>query len=200
MKKYLAANYQELLVTNMAHSERMATYVNEQRCADNETRQRKSVADLLHQDTCRTEGRRCDVGAAEVVDNNTNSNVDGGHDALAVDKRLGVVAGFAHLRHNVEEGRCTSVCEDDGRNCCESIGGLGAAEKVVIRLPGAGLGSQRGAVLNSNGDGQGDNGGQNADDADPCEPGDAPESLNAAQAEADNGGDGDKDGGAGAVC
>jgi hypothetical protein len=114
MKKYLAANCQKMLVVGIFDSEGMATYVNEERRADNQTGQSKAVADLLHKDTRRAEGRGCNKRAAEVVDDHTNGNVNGSHDALAVDERLCVVTGFAHLRHNVEEGGCAGVCEDDG--------------------------------------------------------------------------------------
>lgn len=81
--------------------------------ADNQTQDRNSVADLLKQRSSRSKSGRCDVGAAVVVDDDTDGDVCRGHDALAPDQGLGEVTGLAHFGHDVEVRRHTSVGEND---------------------------------------------------------------------------------------
>lgn len=122
--------------------------------ADKQTREGNSVADLLHQGSCRSEGGRGHERATVVVHDYTDGNVHSRHDGLAVDERLCEVTRVAHLGDDVEVGGDTCVGEDDGRQRGESAGSVGVAEELVVGYEGAFLGCCRWSVLDTNGYGQ----------------------------------------------
>lgn len=91
----------------------MRTYVDEEQCAHNQTRQRKAVADLLHDRTSRAESRRGDVRTAVVVDDNADGEIEASHDRLAEHQGAVIVAWVAHLRGDREERRGAGIGEDN---------------------------------------------------------------------------------------
>lgn len=130
------------------------TYVDDERSGDDETRQSQAVADLLHGDACRAEGRGGHVGATEVVDDDANGDVGDGHDALADEERAGVVPGVAHLGDNGEEGGRAGEGEDQSRQRRRALGEGRVADDLVVRDPDAALRSRGRAVLDSDSDGE----------------------------------------------
>lgn len=50
---------------------------------DDQARKGQAIRDLFHGRPSRAQGRRCDVGAAEVVNNAPNSHINGSHSSLA---------------------------------------------------------------------------------------------------------------------
>lgn len=107
--------------------------MNEQRCADNQSRKSQSVADLLHQRSSRTKSGRSNVRSTEIVDNNSNGNVHRSHDRLAANHSLCVMTRVAHLRSDVEEGWRSSISKNDGRKRSERFGGFWTGEEGIIR-------------------------------------------------------------------
>lgn len=89
------------------------TYVSNKDDGGKQTRKREPVADLLHQDTSGSQRRRRDVRSAVVVHNNTDGDVDGGHDELTKRQGLEVVLVVLHLGHDVEVGGNATEGEDD---------------------------------------------------------------------------------------
>jgi hypothetical protein len=89
------------------------TYMSDQNNGGKQTRKCEPVAHLLHQDTCGSQRRRRDVRSAVVVHDDTDGDVDRGHDKLAQRQGLEVVLLVLHLGHNVEVRRNTAECEDD---------------------------------------------------------------------------------------
>jgi len=120
---------------------------------DNETRKSQAVADLLDSLSSRSESGGSDVGTAVVVDNNANNNVNDSDDALAKDQSLLVVLGLSHLSRDREEDGSSAVGEDEGGDSGHSLSEGRGVEELVVGLPDAVLGSEIGAVLDTNGDG-----------------------------------------------
>lgn len=71
--------------------------MNNQHGSCEQTRQRKTVADLLHCYTSRAQRGGRNIRSAVVVDHDSNSNVGDGDTTLANDKRSGVVTSVAHF-------------------------------------------------------------------------------------------------------
>lgn len=109
------------------------------------------------------------------------------------------MAGVSHLSSDGEETRSTGIRENESRASSNGLGKAWVSDKMVVGLPVAFLGSERGSVLDTNGGGDGEDGSDDADNADPGEPRDAAESLNTGEDETDDGSDDDEDGGAGTV-
>lgn len=197
--------------------------MDDERGGDDETGQSQAVADPLHHDAGGAEGRGGDVGTAKVVDDDADGDVGDGHDALADEERAGVVSGVTHLGDDGEEGGRAGEGEDQGRQRGRALGEGRVADERVVRDPDAARRGRSRAVLNSDGDGERQDcalvslsfngegcfdaqgpvgiltGGENGDEADPGEPGDLPQRLDAAEAESGDGGHRDEDGSAGAV-
>lgn len=89
------------------------TYMSDQDDRGQQPRKCEPVAYLLHQDTRGSQRRRCDVRSTVVVHDDTDSNVDRGHDCLAQRQGLEVILRVLHLRHNVEVRRNTAERKDD---------------------------------------------------------------------------------------
>lgn len=131
-------------------------YVSDDDDGSKQTRQRKTVAHLLHQDTGRAKRRRRNKGAAVVVYNYTDGNVQRGHDKLAQRQSLEVVLVVPHLRHDVEVRRGTGVREHQTGKSSSRTGKSGALEELEIGLPRAKLGCGGGAILETDRHGKGD--------------------------------------------
>lgn len=89
------------------------SYMSNQDDGGKQTRKRKPIAHLLHQDTRRAKRRRRDVRSTIVVHNNANGDIDRSHDGLAQRQGLEVVLVVLHLRYDVEVRRNTAEREDD---------------------------------------------------------------------------------------
>lgn len=118
--------------------------------------QSQAVTDLLHQDTGGAKRGRCNEGAAVVVHNHTDGDVQRGHDELTQREGLEVVLVVLHLRDDVEVRRGASIGKDDAGQRSRSFGKGGALEQLKVRLPGPELGCRRGAVLETDRHGEGD--------------------------------------------
>lgn len=132
------------------------TYVSDDDDGSKQTRQRETVAHLLHQDTSRAKRRRRNEGAAVVVYNYTDGNVQRGHDKLAQRQSLEVLLVVLHLRHNVEVRRGTGVGEHQTGKSSSRFGKSGALKELEIGLPRTKLGCSGGAILETDRDGKGD--------------------------------------------
>jgi hypothetical protein len=119
---------------------------------DDKTGKSQSVGDSLDGLTSRSESRRSNVGAAVVVDNNTDDNVDDGNDSLAKDQSLLVVLGLTHLGSNGEEDGSSAVGKDEGGDGRHGLGEGGRVEELVVGLPDTILRGKIGALLNTNSD------------------------------------------------
>lgn len=100
------------MVTEILRSVRGSTYMNEQHDTDQKAGNGKAIADLLHSCTGGTKSRRGNIRTTEVVDYNTDSNVDSRHGALADYQGASIVFGVAHLRYDREESRRTGEGEN----------------------------------------------------------------------------------------
>lgn len=140
-----------------AHEQVLGCEMHEQSRADQQSGEGDAVADLLHDVSGGTESGRGNVGAAEVVDDASNGDVDCSHGSLAHDESAGVVPGLAHFRNDVEESWGSGVREDDGGYRSKGIGGGGRTEQFEIGLEGASLGRIGGAVLNADSNCQDEN-------------------------------------------
>ena len=134
-------------------SERKSAYMNKQHHSDQKAGNGKAITDLLHSRTSGAKSRRGNVRTAEVVDDNTNGNVNGGHSALADDQRASIVLRVAHLRDNGEEGRCTGVGEDHRGHGGDGFAERGIGNDLVVRYPDSLLRCQDWAVLDADSDG-----------------------------------------------
>ncbi|KAI6762199.1 hypothetical protein HG531_002752 [Fusarium graminearum] len=109
------------------------------------------------------------------------------------DTRSGVVSRVLHLGGDGEETRCTSVGKDERRDGRDGIGEGGVANDLPVGLPLAALGRIRGTVLDTDGDGDGEDGGHDADETEPGEHADAAKSTDTGEKETADGCDSDKD-------
>lgn len=96
--------------------------MNEEQRADQQAREGKSVADLLHDWSSGAKSRGRNVGTAVVVDHNANGNVETSHHGLAEEQGSVVMAGVPHLRRNGEECRRAGICKDDCRDARDGRG------------------------------------------------------------------------------
>lgn len=85
----------------------------QQSCCNDKTRYGNAVADFLQSWPGRSESRRGDVGAAEVIHNCADDEVDGCHAALTDEERSTVQMRIAHLRHDREESWRAAESEDE---------------------------------------------------------------------------------------
>jgi hypothetical protein len=121
--------------------------------SDQQTGNGKAITDFLHSHTSGTKSRRGNIRTAEVVDDNSDGNVDSGHSALADDQRASIVFRVAHLRHNGEECRCTGVGEDHRGHGGDGFTESGIGDELVVGYPDSLLRGQDRAVLNADSDG-----------------------------------------------
>lgn len=119
-----------------------------------QSRNCKTVADFLHQDSGRSKGGRSDVVTAVVVYDDADSKVHAGCNATAECESLGVFARVCHLRDNGKVGWNSAKCEDDRSNGCHSFRECRLAEKLPCRDIGTILRRLRGTILNANRDGK----------------------------------------------
>lgn len=166
---------------------------------DHQAGKGEAVGNLLHEDTGGSEGRRCDEGTAEVVDDDADDEVGSNSNATAKSERVGVVLGVPHLGSDREVCRYTSEGEDDRADGRHGFSEGRASNEHPVGSEVSGLGSSSGALLKTGSDGDGEDGRKNREHADPREPGDLAESANAGNAEADDSSDCDEDGSAGPV-
>lgn len=158
-----------------------------------------TVADTLHEETGASESGRGDVLAAEVVDDRANDEVDGGEEGEGAGHGAGVLLGVAHLTENAKvHGRSRGREEDDvdGAHGLREGGAADDLERLVPVASGWGLGR---AVLDTDGDGEDDDGGDDGGDTRPAYPGDLGEGTDRREEEAHDGRDDDEDGRARAV-
>jgi hypothetical protein len=118
--------------------------------------EREAVADLLHEGAGGAERGRRDKGPAVDVHDDANGDVQRRHDRLAHDERLGVVVRVAHLRDDVEEGGGAGVGEDERREGCRRLCERRLAPELEVGFPWAELRRRGRAVLEADGDGEGD--------------------------------------------
>lgn len=109
--------------------------MNEQHYSHKKAWNGKAIADLLHSGASGTKSRRGNIRTAEVVDYNTDGDVDSSHAALADDQRASIVFGVAHLRHDREERRCTGVGEDNRGHSSYGFTECGIGNNLVVRYP-----------------------------------------------------------------
>lgn len=128
--------------------------MNEQHAAGDQARKRETVADLLHQDTCRSESGGSDIRPAVVVDNNANDKVYNSDCSLRDDEGPSVKTGVTHLGGDREESRAASECKDHGCHCAHRFLERRIANDFVVGLVYTRLGSSIGSVLDTNGDGE----------------------------------------------
>ena len=160
---------------------------------DNKTGKSNTVADLLDNLASGSKSGRSDVGTAVVVDNNANNDVDDGDDSLAKDKSLLVVLGLTHLSSDGEEDGSTAVSEDECRDSRHGLGEGGCVEELVVGNPDTILRSEIRAVLDTDGDGDDEDGGDQGDETDPSEPRNTVESSDGSSQESNDHGNGDED-------
>lgn len=127
-------------------------------------------------------------------------DVDSGDEEVANEDGTRVVSRVAHLTGHAQVGGRTSVGKDERRD-----GGDGVVEgrrvddvELLTSRPVASRRIVR-LVLDSNGDGESENGRKNGGETDPSEDGDLAEGGDRREDEDDDGDDGNEDGGAGSV-
>ena len=166
---------------------------------DHQTRQGEAVGDFLHQSTGATESRAGNVASAVVVDDDADDEVSADGDTAAKVEGADVVSGVPHLRGDGEVGGHTGEGEDEGADGRHGLVEGRVADKLPVGLELSGLGSSGGAVLDTSGDGHGEDGSENAEHADPGEPTDLAQGSDGCEGQSDDSCDRDEDGSAGAV-
>lgn len=126
--------------------------MNEKQRADQQTGQSESIAHFLDDWTSRAKSRGGNVGAAEVVDHNSDRKVVYGDDALAEEERSVEVTGLSHLGGDGEEGGGTGVSEHDGADGGNGAGEVWVTDDLVVWNPDSVLGSGCWSVLETDGD------------------------------------------------
>lgn len=106
--------------------------MDEKRCTDNQSWKSKSITNLLHEHTRGTQGWRGNVGAAVVVDHDTNGDVNRRYTALTDQERSSVVVRVAHLCHDGEKSRGAGVREDERGYCGYSLSEAWVLEQLEV--------------------------------------------------------------------
>lgn len=119
-----------------------------------QTRNSKTVADFLHQDSSRSKGRRSNIVAAVVVHDDANGEVNAGRDSTAECEGLRIFSWVCHLRDNGKIGGNATEGKDNRSNGCHSFRERRLAEKLPCRYVGTILRRLRGTILNANRDGK----------------------------------------------
>lgn len=162
-----------------------------------------TVGDLLHGRASRAKSGVGDVLAAVVVDNDADDGVDDVEQAHGDAHGLLVGAGVTHLGNDTEVGGGSSEREDDRVDGAHSGSEGGVVGDLEVLVPGAGVGGldrgEVGALLDTDGDSERENGGHDGNEADPAEPRNLAESTDRGKHPPSDGGDGDEDGRAGTV-
>jgi hypothetical protein len=166
---------------------------------DTQTGKRKTVGNLLHERTGRSESRRGNIRSTVVVNNNADDEVGANGDTTAEGERPDVLLRVPHLRCDGEVCGYTGEGEDEGRDSRHSLGEGRVTEEFPVRGEVSSLGSLSRAILNASGDSHTEDGGEDGEHADPGEPADLAQCADAGNTESDDGGDCDEDGGAGTV-
>jgi hypothetical protein len=108
------------------------TYVNVQDLGDKKTRKNQAVADFLHENTSRSESRRSHIRTAEVVDNDSDDDVNHGGGSLADQNGAGVKPGVLHLRCDRKVGWNSCRAKSSGQqNVSDITFALSLAPKSV---------------------------------------------------------------------
>lgn len=123
------------------------------------------------------------------------------HDALAEDERPSVALRVPHLADHTKEGWGAGVGKYDRGDRSDGAVERGRIDDANFLLvePVARRRRSFRSVLNADGDRQGEDGGEDRDEADPAEDRDLAESWDRCEDEDEDGGDGDEDGGARSV-
>ena len=169
--------------------------MNENAAGNNESGKSKAVGNLLDGRTSRAQSGRSNVRAAVIVNNDTDDDIDDGNDTLADHDRASVEAGLSHLRGNGEETGGSSVSEDEGADGGDSVLEGGGVGDLVIGLPDGtlgDLGSGVGLGLNTDSDGDSEDGSHDTEDTNPGNPGDTAESLDTSESGANNSSNGNE--------
>lgn len=166
---------------------------------DHQTGQGEAVGDLLHEDTGTAERRAGNVASAVVVDDDADDEVGSDGDTTAQEERAGVVSGVPHLRGDGEVGGHTSKGEDQRADGRHGLVKGGVADKLPVGLEVSGLGSGGGAVLDTSGDGHGEDGSEDTGHADPGERADLAEGSDGCEDQGDDSCDSHEDRSASAV-
>lgn len=97
------------------------TYMNHQRGRHYQAWEREAIGRFLHCAASRAEGRRCNVGAAEVIHNTAYRDVCGRDSALANHQSACVMTWVSHFGYDRKEGWRARVRENEGRHCRHGI-------------------------------------------------------------------------------
>ena len=160
---------------------------------DNETGKSDTVANLLDDLASGSKSGRSDVGTAVVVDNNADNDVDDGDDSLAEDKSLLVVLGLTHLSGDGEEDGSSAVGEDECRDSRHGLGEGGSVEKLVVGNPDTILRSEVRAVLDTDSNGNDEDGDDQSNETDPSKPRNTVQSSDGSSEESNDHGNSDED-------
>lgn len=167
--------------------------------SDDKAGKSKAVANLLHGRSSGAQSRRGNVGSAVNIDDSADGDVSNSDERLADEQRASIVSRVAHLSSNGEEGGSSSVGKNKRRDSRDGLSEGRVVGELVVRDPDSLLRGIVRAVLDSDGNGHGEDGCENADHADPGKPRDAAESLDTGEEEAENSGHSDEGSGTGAV-
>lgn len=148
-----------------------------------EANKRKTVTDTLEKGTSRSKGRRGDVGATEIIDNDTHQKVDGGHRTLTDIHGLVVVLRVTHLRDDSEECRSASIGEDEGVDGVHTLDESWVSNQLVVGDVRSTLGCFCRAILEADGNSQGQEGDDYRNHTSPCKPRDLSQGSNRASQE-----------------
>jgi hypothetical protein len=115
--------------------------------------------------------------------------VNGGDKRLAGDDRLCVIPLVLHLADNVEKVGCAGVGEDHHRDCIDGVDESGVACDGGFGTPEAHLRGSRRTILDTDSDGEGDDGGHDPGETDPSDDADTVEGLDRREDDVQNGSD-----------
>jgi hypothetical protein len=98
-----------------------------------QSRDRETIADFLHQNTGGSECRRSNVVAAVVVHNNADGKIYTSRNATAQCESLRVFSRVCHLRDDGKVGWYAAESKDDRCNCCHSFRKCRCTEELICR-------------------------------------------------------------------
>lgn len=99
------------------------------------TGKNQAVADLLHENTSRSKGRRTHIRAAVVVNNDSDDDINNRGGSLADQNRAGVKSWVLHLRCNGEISWNASVTENQGCHSGHSLRKSRIPHDLPVRGP-----------------------------------------------------------------
>jgi hypothetical protein len=134
MKMYLAVICsQSVIALEDLPQNRSSAYMKIQGHGHNKSRDCKTIANFLHQNTSRSECRRSNVVATVVVHDDADGKVDTSRNTTAKCESLRVFSRVCHLRDDGEVGRHAAESEDDRGNCSHSFRKCRLTEEPVRR-------------------------------------------------------------------